>query len=69
MVLKAICRRKVPESLVRNDRITQSDGFHVILHEIDDVVVQLPHVSELGSEHVIASSQPLVVLGESRNNR
>lgn len=36
----------------------------VILHEVDNVVVELPHVGELRHQHGVAPPQPLVVFGQ-----
>lgn len=39
----------------------------MVLNKVDDVVIELSHVVELGHEHGVAPPQPLVVLRQSRD--
>lgn len=37
----------------------------MVLNEVDDIVVKLPHMVELRHQHGVAPPQPLVVLRQS----
>lgn len=40
----------------------------MVLNEVDDVVVELLHVGELGHEHVVASTESLVVFRQGSDS-
>lgn len=63
IVTKELARGFLHQRRLRPRVSAGSDRLHVVLDEVDDVVVELLHVRELGHEHVVAPPQPLVVLG------
>ncbi|GFS46607.1 heat shock transcription factor B4 [Actinidia rufa] len=58
---------KMVHSLLRSverESVARSHRLHMVLNKVDNVIVQLPHVSDLRHQQVVAPPQPIVVLRE-----